>query len=115
MGGGRRGHPVPRHPGRISPTSRSKFRQNDGCSQKQTHQLESLLFLPGWKDHGSKPDLTSLNVVFSGVLEPQPAHVHTGQGGGQKLHLERQGSTHARQGQVGHAHAPDRSRGTGHH
>ncbi|CAM6028212.1 unnamed protein product [Sphagnum balticum] len=92
---GRRGHPIPKHPGWIPPTRQSKLRQNDGRSQKQTHQLEPLLPLRGRKNSGRKPSLTSLNVVFNNVLEPQPAYVRSSQGGGQELHLERQRSTHA--------------------
>ncbi|CAK9871123.1 unnamed protein product [Sphagnum jensenii] len=54
-------------------------------------------------------------MVPSGVLEPQPANVCSGEGSNQEFHLERQRRASARQSQMGHTNTPNLSRWVGDH
>jgi len=54
-------------------------------------------------------------MVPSGVLEPQPANVCSGEGSNQEFHLEWKRRASARQSQMGHTSAPNLSRGVGDH
>jgi hypothetical protein len=59
-----------------------------------------------WQNSGCQPNITFLNLVPGGLLEPQSEDVQPDQRSGTKLHLRGKGLQHMGQGQMGFSYTP---------